>query len=226
MARTAAAFFLLMALSGLAPAEEMTTEGRYEDWVKGIVRSLPRPLPDGETVFDWWPLDSKAPLKYRIVHSRWDDKADQVGTEFSIEIVPASGTSDWFQFKVDGFEDFPYEGVAVDENRVNLVTRFNGAGVKSTTRETPLLAFPLFEGILIGTREYECEFLKETVLHTTEERFYAPVCTDFWTVSEVLGKAYKLSQISPRGLHLEFVRGTGITRWQIPGGLTIELVDR
>lgn len=199
-----------------AGSNNPSDEGRYEHWIKSLVKHYPVPLGKNETVFDWWPLSNNIEYKYRITHSRWDFGTKWVNKHFTLRLVQDQGCKNEYRFHVEGFDEFPYKGLVLRENRIFIVSKY---------AEQPFIIFPLFENMLFADYRYEYEFLKKAVLNSSDELFYAPVSTDFWRVTDVVGNIYFLRQASPRGASYKFEKDVGIIEWRIPGGYTIELIN-
>ena len=77
---------------------------------------------------------------------------------------------------------------------------------------------------LFADERYEHEFLKQTILNSSEKSFYAPVCTEFWAVTKIVENIYHIEEVCPRGLRYTLEKNMGIVEWLIPGGYTIELI--
>ena len=189
--------------------------GRYEHWIKTLVKRYPVSLGESETVFDWWPLRNNIEYKYKITRSRWDFGKKWVNKQFTLRFIQDEENKDEFHFHIEGFDEFPYKGLFIWENRIFIL---------SEHAEQPLIIFPLFKDMLFANEKYEYEFLKKAVLNSSEKLFYAPVSTEFWTVTEVVGNIYFLRQAYPRGASYKFEKNVGIIEWRIPGGYTIELI--
>lgn len=196
-------------------AEKTQYQSRYERWVKSTVKNYPKPLEKGDSVFNWWPLTSNPTYKYRIVKSRWSFGDKWVGAEFSLKIKQDTNNKNNFLFDVQEFDEFPYKGLIIKDNRIFIVSNI----------EQPLIAFPLFDSLWFADEKYEFQFLKETVLNTSEESFYAPVSTSFWNVKELGDEKYRIHQVTLRGLYYIFQKNFGIIEWYIPGGYVIKLVS-
>lgn len=189
--------------------------GRYEHWIKTLAQRYPIPLGKSETVFDWWSLKDNLEYKYKITSSRWKFGEKWVNKQFTLRLIQDEQDEKEFHFHIKGFDEFPYKGLFIWENRIFIL---------SEHAEQPLIIFPLFKDMLFADEKYEYEFLKKAVLNSSEKLFYAPVSTEFWTVSEVVGNIYLLQQAYPRGSSYKFEKNVGIIEWHIPGGYTIELI--
>jgi len=189
--------------------------GRYEHWIKSLVKRYPIPLGKDETVFDWWPLRNNIEYKYKIAHSKWDFGKKWVNKQFTLRLIQDEEENE-FHFHIEGFHEFPYDGLFIWENRIFIL---------SEHVEQPLIIFPLFKDMPFADEKYEYEFLKKAVLNSSEKLFYGPVSTEFWTVTEIEGNTYFLRQAYPRGSSYKFEKNVGIIEWHIPGGYTIELIE-
>lgn len=205
-------FALALFLSG---AHNTSVGGRYERWIKTFVERYPTPLDKNETVFDWWPLKGNLECKYKITNSRWKFGEKWVDKQFTLRLIQDEQNENEFHFHIEGFDEFPYKGLLIRENKIFIL---------SEHAEQPLIIFPLFKDMLFANEKYEYEFLKKAVLNSSEKLFYAPVSTEFWTVTEIVGNIYFLRQAYPRGTSYKFEKNLGIIEWRIPGGYTIELV--
>jgi len=203
---------LALLLSG---AHNPSVGGRYERWIKAFVERYPIPLDKNETVFDWWPLKGNLEYKYKITKSRWKFGEKWVDKQFTLRLIQDEQNENDFHFHIGGFDEFPYKGLLIRENRIFIL---------SEHVEQPLIIFPLFKDMLFANEKYEYEFLKKAVLNSSEKLFYAPVSTEFWTVTEIVGNIYFLRQAYPRGASYKFEKNVGIIEWRIPGGYTIELI--
>ena len=203
---------LALLLSG---AHTPSVEGRYEHWIKTLVKRYPISLDKNQNVFDWWPLRNNTEYTYKITHSRWDFGDKWVDKKFTLRLIQDEQNENEFHFHIEGFDEFPYKGLLIRENRIFIL---------SEHVEQPLIIFPLFKDMLFANEKYEYEFLKKAVLNSSEKLFYAPVSTEFWTVTEIVGNIYFLRQAYPRGASYKFEKNVGIIEWRIPGGYTIELI--
>ncbi len=208
-------FLLIISLIIAVRANRSYPEGKYQAWVKSIVERYPVPLGKNETVFDWWPLKDNLEYKYEITYSRWEFGEEWVNKEFVLRLTRDEENENRFHFHIEGFDRFPYKELVIRENRIFIL---------SDSTEESLIVFPLFKDMFFADDKYELEFLKRTILESSEKSFYGPVCTDFWTVSEIVGNTYLLEQAYPRGLSYKFEKNVGIIEWLIPGGYTIELI--
>jgi hypothetical protein len=197
------------------PQQPNTNPGNYERWMKSLVERYPVALGRDEKVFDWWPLENGLEYKCKITGSVSDSGQKWINKEFTMKLVKEKEHENSFHFEVEGFSEFPYEGLLVRANRVFVVK----AGAQS-----PLVVFPLFENMVFSTEAYEHEFLKRSVLATSEQSFFAPVWTGFYRVKQVVPDTYSIEQLQPKeGLSYKFQKGVGIVEWFVPGGYTIEL---
>jgi len=210
---------VLFSIFALAPflsgAHNTSAGSRYERWIKTLVERYPIPLDKNETVFDWWPLKGNLECKYKITNSRWKFGEKWVDKQFTLRLIQDEQNENEFHFHIEGFDEFPYKGLLIRENRIFIL---------SEHAEQPLIIFPLFKDMLFANEKYEYEFLKKAVLNSSEKLFYAPVSTEFWTVTKIVGNIYFLRQAYPRGASYKFEKNVGIIEWRIPGGYTIELI--
>ena len=207
---------MLLCLSLTSSSEQLN----YEQFLKGFVERLPKPLGTSETIADWWPFKDGAEYSYRITDAQWDEDKKWVGTQFTIKFIQYPENKALFQFEVHGYDDFPFSGLQVDKNRVFLLDR------NQAPNQIPFLVFPLFKDMLFADINYEHEFLQEMVLNSCDSNFYAPVRSRFVTVSKEEGNLYHLAGAFPRDhFPYTFEKGTGIIIWTLPGGLTIEMVE-
>lgn len=213
--KTIGLVFLLM-ISIVSCSEETPREYRYIDWLVELINRYPVPLSEGEGVLDWWPLRNDLKYRYKITNSRWYFGKKWINEEFTLTLIQDKEDEKKFHLHVEGFDEFPYKGLVVRGQRVFILSEY---------AEEPLIAFPLFKNMFFADEKYELEFLKGAVLEASEKRFHGPVCTNFWTVSEVIGGVYFLEQATNRGQSYKFERNVGIIWWHISGGYTIELVS-
>ena len=212
--------FLSLLVSPLSAAEG------YEQRVKHIAKRLPQALKNSETVNDWWPLDKGIEYRYRVVGGRWPHNKKATGTVFTVQV--SRDDANLYRFKVDGFSEFPYRGLKVKKNRVFLLeTRASADSPPTTsTYERPFLAFPLFDGLMFHGLEKENEFLRETIMKTTDDVYWGPVNNGMNHVQATQEPdLYKISQATHAPLNHSFKRGVGPVRWSIVGGWTLELVS-
>lgn len=209
-------FFLFILSLVIALTSNRTSgEGRYQAWVKTTIERYPIPLGKNKTVFDWWPLKDNLEYKYKIRDSRWEFGKKWVGAEFTLRIIKDEENESKFYFHIEGFDEFPYTALVIRENRIFILSKY---------AERPFIVFPLFKHMLFADERYEHEFLKKTILNTSEKSFYAPVWTEFWRVTKSVENIYHIEEVCPRGLRYKFEKNVGIIEWLIPGGYTIELI--
>jgi len=196
-------------------------ESKYENWIKDFTKRYPIPLGKNETVFDWWPLRNNLEYKYKIAYSKWDFGKKWVNKEFTLKLIQDKVNKNKFKFNITGFDEFPYKGLVIRENRIFIIT---GSDSTRNPSEAPFIIFPLFKDMFFANEKYEYDFLKKVILISSEKMIYAPVWTEFWTVTKIVGNKYFLSQACPRGLHYTFEKNLGIVEWFVPGGYLIKLI--
>jgi hypothetical protein len=197
-------------------SQEKCAEYKYIGWLKALVNRYPVPLSEDEGVLDWWPLRNDLKYRYKIANSRWHFGKKWINREFTLTLIQDKEDEKQFHLHVEGFDEFPYKGLVIRGQRVFVLSDYG---------EEPLIVFPLFEHMFFADEEYELGFLKTAILEASEKHFHGPVCTHFWTVSEVSGDVYFIEQATTRGQNYRFVKNVGIVKWHIPGGYTIELIN-
>ena len=210
---------IILAISFCFSLASSPAELSYEQFLKGFVERLPKPLEENETITGWWPIQDGKEYSYRISDARWDWDKKWIGTQFTVKLVQDRKDKASFQFKIQGYDHFPFSGLHVEKNRVFLLDK------REEPRRIPFLAFPLFKNMLFADANYEYEFLKKMILRSSSSSFYAPIRTNFVTVNKVEGNRYYLGGAYPRD-HFPYVfeKGVGIVKW-IFGGLTIEMQE-
>lgn len=209
----------------------VSAAGGYEQKVKEIAGRLPRPLDEGETINDWWPLENGVTYRYKVVGGRWEHNNEAIGTVFTIEISKDEAIENLYRFKVDGFSEFPYSGLKVKKNRVFLLSVVEIRGPsdsRPTTRihETPFAVFPLFDGMMFHGLEEENHFLRQTIMRTTDHSYYGPVNNGMSHVRAAQEPdLYTVTQAIHAPANYSFKRGVGPVRWGIVGGWSLELVS-
>jgi hypothetical protein len=189
-----------------------------QKWIDSLKERLPKPLSNGETVFDWWPLADNMVYTYKISYSLWEEGKKWVGTEFDLKILSDKENKNKFNFEVQGFEKFPYQGLVIESNRVFLLQ-----DSKKEPKE-PLLVFPLFAGMLFINEKDEQEYLNDVIRNTTDDSFYGPNPYRFWSVGLVEGNRYNAIQVIHRPLYYTFEKHIGLTKWYVPDGYELTLV--
>jgi hypothetical protein len=194
------------------------------EWIRGWVNKMPRPLQEEDAIKNWWPLENEDQWTYRVTDSRWEIGKKYIDKEFSIKIVRGNKTGDRYLFDVKGFDEFPYSGLKVVDNRIFLILK------EQPENYLPFLVFPLFKGIMYADKDYEYESIKLCVILSTEKGFYAPVRNEFRTVSKVEGNLFYIENMdSGPGVIRELVvfeKGSGIVEWVLDGGIKIKRVPK
>jgi hypothetical protein len=191
------------------------------EWIRDWEEKMPKNLQKDDTIKNWWPLENEELWTYRVTDSRWENGKKYIGKKFSIKIVCGNKTDDRYSFDVKGFDEFPYSGLKVVDNRIVLILK------EQPENYLPFLVFPLFQGIMYADKEYEYESLKLCIALSTKQGFYAPVRNKFRTVTKVEGNLfYIVNMDSGPGVKelAVFKKGSGIIEWLLDGGIKIERV--
>jgi len=107
----------------------------YEQFLKRFAERLPKPLEKGETIANWWPFKDGQEYSYRIADGRWDLNKKWVSTQFTTKFVQDPKDKAYFEFKIQGYDHFPFKGLQIDKNRVFLLDK------SQVPKRIPLLVF-------------------------------------------------------------------------------------
>jgi hypothetical protein len=183
-----------------------------------FVRRFPRSSDEVENVSDWWPLHQESSYWYRVSEVRRDVGSQWVGIEFLLSIRQDAQDETRYHFDVQGFDEFPYTGLKIRNNRVSVFTQFEDHII-----EEPLLTFPLREQLVYADEQYEYTFLKTQILETTDKLLYAPVRNNFWCVEAVHEPIFELRRCEG-GKRMIFQKGNGIVQWPLSGGYVVRQI--
>lgn len=187
------------------------------NWIKVWENRLPRPLEKSDSVYNWWPIENGQKCRYKVIESKWNKSLE--GKEFILSIQKDREDSSKYNFEVEDFNEFPYSGIKIIENRVFLISQ-------NTDRQIPFLVFPLFEYTLYYDIEYEYEMLRKCICLTSDEGFFAPARNSFISVTKVENNLFYLSYIDARAQELGiFEKGKGLAEWALSGSIKIKRID-
>lgn len=196
------AVFYLVSCSGSKPVNHSVD----------ITGNYPKPLQENEKIEDWWPLKDNLEYKYKIVDTIWEDTEKAINTEFILKIRKIN--DGLFSITAVGFDKFSYDGLAITGNRIFVTEK---------KHKSPLIVFPLFDGMNFSSVEYEKEFFLETIKYKAKGLNYGPIRNELKRVKKLSGNKYLVKDLDLRGLSFEFEKGVGITKWGIPGYI-LELI--
>ncbi len=191
--------------------------GEKQRWIESLRQRMPNTFYDEKIINDWWPLDKYTKYTYKITGSTWEKGNKWIDKEFSLKIVPDQNDKNKFNFKVDGFDEFPYKGLVIENNRIFAINE-NGKEKNS------FILFPLHKDMFFSNEENEHQFLTDAINNSTDESLYGPVMGDMWHILRVEGERYYATKSMHRPLSYTFEINTGLIKWHIPGGYELTLI--
>lgn len=195
---------------------------RVLSWIRFLADRFPVDLEKGDSISKWWSFEDGTVYKYRITKSTWDRNKELIGTEFTVRFEKLKrGDHQLYPHKyslqVEGFDKWPYKELVVRKNRIFVTDEYD--------IENPLIVFPLFKDMVYWDEKQEYDFIMKAIKYEYATGLYAPVTVSLWSVDHDAENHYSIRQMLNRGLYFEFEKGKGITKWLIPGGLELELVE-